>query len=326
MVIGYYVHHQGAGHLTRARVIASTLRARGADVELLGSDLRGTPGIPLPRDDDGHAPFADPDVSGALHWAPLGHPGFASRMAAIAAWVRERKPDAVVVDVSVEVVALLRLLGVPTVVVAQPGDRADEPHTLAYRCATAILAPWPAEAAPCPALRPFAHKVTHVGGISGVRPSARKPGVGVVLGGRGDADGGLHGTARRLDRVLGEQLPHLRWVEAGRGAWVDDIGELLAEAHVVVSHCGQNAVADIAASDVPAVLCPSPRPHDEQAHLGAELERLGIAPIAHPRRTPSPDWPALVEDAMQRASQWHRWGTASAPKRAADLIELVAHA
>ena len=63
MVIGYYVHHQGAGHLTRARVIASTLRARGADVELLGSDLRGTPGIPLPRDDDGHAPFADPDVS-----------------------------------------------------------------------------------------------------------------------------------------------------------------------------------------------------------------------------------------------------------------------
>ncbi|MGO1384456.1 MAG: glycosyltransferase [Arachnia sp.] len=317
MVIGYYVHHHGAGHLTRARVIASSLRSRGAEVVLMGSDLRGAEGVALPRDNDGSIPFKDPDASAALHWAPLGHPGFSARMAAIAAWVKARKPQVVVVDVSVEVVALLRLLGIPTVVVAQPGDRTDDAHTLAYRCATAILAPWPEDADPCPALRAFAHKVTHTGGISGLQERERTPQVGVVLtGGAHESDG---------SQSLANQLPHMRWVEAGGQNWVDDVGALLARAHVVVSHAGQNAIADIAAIDVPAVVCPRPRPHSEQVHLGAELDRLGYASVAYPEQGPPLDWVALVHDAMQRPSQWSRWGTASAPTRAAELIERIAH-
>lgn len=318
MVIGYYVHHHGAGHITRARVIASSLRSRGAEVVLLGSDLRGTDGVTLPRDNDGPLPFTDPDASGALHWAPLRHRGFSARMEAIAAWVKARKPCVVVVDVSVEVVAFLRLLGIPTVVVAQPGERTDEAHTLAYRCATAILAPWPAEAVPCPALQAFAHKVTHTGGISGLQVPERTPQVGVVLTGGGHvSDGSLS---------LADQLPHIRWVEAGGKKWVDDVGQLLARAKVVVSHGGQNAVADIAAVDVPAVVCPSPRPHAEQVHLGAELARLGYASVAHPGEGgASPDWAAVVQETMQRPSRWSRWGTESAPSRGADIIERVGH-
>lgn len=317
MVIGYYVHHHGAGHLTRGRVIASSLRSRGAEVVLMGSDLRGTDGVTLPRDNDGSMPFHDPDASGALHWAPLRHPGFSARMEAVAAWVKARKPHVVVVDVSVEVVVLLRLLGIPTVVVAQPGDRTDDAHTLAYRCATAILAPWPAEADPCSALHAFAHKVTHTGGISGLQSRERTPEVGVVLTGGGQE------SDRSLS--LADQVPHMRWVQAGGRNWVDDVGALLARAKVVVSHGGQNAVADLAAIDVPAVVCPSPRPHAEQVHLGAELARLGYASVAHPDEGPPLDWAALVRDAMQRPSQWSRWGTESAPSRAADIIERVGH-
>lgn len=325
MVIGYYVHHHGAGHLTRARVIASELRDRGNDVVLMGSDLRGTPGVTLPRDNDGLMSFTDPDASGALHWAPLRHLGFSARMEAIGEWVRTHRPSVVVVDVSVEVVAFLRLLGVPTVVVAQPGDRTDEPHTLAYRCATAILAPWPVEADPCPALLTFAHKVTHTGGISGVRVHERTPEVGVVLTGLGDVDSGAR-RAKPIVGDLGQQLPRIRWVEAGGRSWVDDVGLLLSQAVVVVSHCGQNAVADIAACDVPAVICPSPRPHDEQAHLGAELARLDFAEITHPQEGSPIDWASLVEHAIHRTSRWAEWGTASAPSRAADLIEGIGHA
>lgn len=333
MVIGYYVHHHGAGHLTRARVVASVLRARGAEVVLLGSDLRGAAGVTLPRDNDGIEPFVDPQASGAVHWAPLGHPGFSARMQTIAAWVKDRKPSVVVVDVSVEVVTLLRLLGVPTVVVAQPGERADDAHTVAYRCATAIMAPWPAEADPCPALRPFADKVTHTGGISGLQVHQRTPQVGVVLTGRGgehlghraEGKGALSKGRPGIVESLRGDLPGMTWVEAGGRKWIAEVGSLLARAQVVVSHCGQNAVADIAALDVPAVLCPQPRPHAEQEHLSAEISRLGLAQTATLHRGTPSDWSTIVERAIHSPTQWDRWHTVSAPTRAADIILSAPH-
>ena len=334
MVIGYYVHHHGAGHLTRAHVIASALRARGADVVLLGSDLRGAAGVTLPRDNDGPELFIDPHAAGALHWAPLGHAGFSARMQTIAAWVKDHTPSVVVVDVSVEVVTLLRLLGVPTVVVAQPGDRCDEAHTLAYRCATAIMAPWPAEADPCPALRAFADKVTHTGGISGQQVQQRTPQVGVVLTGRGgelygrrdDSNGGLGRERPGIVESLRADLPGMTWVEAGGQQWIADVGPLLARAAVVISHCGQNAVADCAALNVPAVLCPQPRPHAEQEHLSAEISRLGLAQTSTLDGDAPTDWSPLVERATHSPTQWERWLTLSAPARAADLIADVSGA
>ncbi|MGB3762224.1 MAG: hypothetical protein WA966_03305 [Ornithinimicrobium sp.] len=323
MVIGYYVHHQGQGHLTRARVISTHLRARGHEVVLLGSGLDSGEGVVLPRDNDDTGAFEDPAVCGALHWAPLRHQGYTGRMQTLAAWVTVHRPEVVVVDVSAEVVALLRLLGVATVLVVQPGERADDGHTLAFRCATAILAPWPQEARPCPAIESFSAKVTYVGGVSGVRlaPSARS--VGVVLGGQGGAGDGVV-----IDQVR-DQVPHLQWVQAGPGHWVRDVGALLSTAQVVVTHCGQNAIADIAATKVPAVLAPQARPHREQAYLGAELTRLGFGVAAPTARATSTggalDWAAAVDAAVARPGQWDRWGTESAAERAAALIEDVAH-
>ena len=54
-----------------------------------------------------------------------------------------RPSEPAVIDVSVEVATLLRLLGVPVVVVAMPGERVDAPHTLVYQLADHILAAWP---------------------------------------------------------------------------------------------------------------------------------------------------------------------------------------
>ena len=78
---------------------------------------------------------SDPTVRGLLHWAPLHHDGHAGRLAAVAAWIAHARPRAFVVDVSVEVTLLVRLLGVPPVVVAQPGDRSDAPHALGWDAA-----------------------------------------------------------------------------------------------------------------------------------------------------------------------------------------------
>ena len=326
MVIGYYVHHEGAGHLTRASLIATALRERGHEVVLIGSALGDHAGLVLPRDDAGDGPWLDPTASGALHWVPMADAGTRERMACLARWVLECRPDVVVVDVSAEVTVLLRLLGVPTVVVAQPGERDDEPHLLAYRCAKAVLAPWPHIARPCASLRPHAAKVTFTGGISRlaagpgcdvlpVAPRARS--VGVVLGGRDTAlDAGV---ARRLRR----DVPSLPWLEVGGAHWVDDIASTLSTAAVVVTHAGQNAVADVAAAGVPAVVVPSLRPHREQEHLAAELGQLGLAVAVPAAAGVDVPWARLVADARSAPPRWWMWRTAGALGRAADLVERV---
>lgn len=323
MVIGYYVHHVGAGHLTRAAVITQTLRERGHEVVLLGSDLRGLDGVTLPRDDVADGAWTDPTAGGMLHWLPMGHVPTRSRMRRLAGWVERRGPDAVVVDVSVEVTVLMRLLGVPSVVIAQPGRRDDEPHRLAYRLADAVLAPWPVEADGCVrGLQEQSDKVRHTGGISRLRPRPGTRGTlrGVVLAGRDDP------TMRRVADAVRRQVPDLDWVMAGAGSWMPDIEASLATAAVVVSHAGQNAVADIAAVRAPAVVVACPRPHDEQEYLARVLGEMGIAPVVPADEVVRVDWSHLVLSVLGTAPAWEHWRTAGAPDRAADVIEAAARA
>ena len=103
-MIGYYVHHQGNGHLTRAATIArhlgtglvTGLSSRPRPLEWDG------PWVTLPRDDVSPVgDAADPTAHAALHWAPLAHSGLRERMAMLADWVRTVAPRLVVVDVSV---------------------------------------------------------------------------------------------------------------------------------------------------------------------------------------------------------------------------------
>ncbi|HWC08014.1 MAG TPA: hypothetical protein VG458_03075, partial [Solirubrobacterales bacterium] len=112
--IGYYVHHHGAGHAARAGAIAARLEGPLTMLSSLpASALSSAELVPLPPDAGGCEDGLPPD----LHHAPLGSPGLARRMARIAAWIAERRPRLVVVDVSVEVAALVRLCGVPVVYV-----------------------------------------------------------------------------------------------------------------------------------------------------------------------------------------------------------------
>ena len=131
-VVGYYVHHVGSGHRHRAQVLAARLRRDGVAVTGLSSLPRpdGWDGdwVRLPRDDDGDP--RDVSAHGHLHWAPLLHDGTRSRAAALSAWLETARPDLLVVDVSVEVLLLARLHGIPAVGVVLPGRRDDRAHLL----------------------------------------------------------------------------------------------------------------------------------------------------------------------------------------------------
>jgi hypothetical protein len=146
-VIGYYAHHHGRGHIQRALCIADHVTGpmtilTSADVDAQDRSAGPACWVDLERDDR-ERPRGDPTAGGVLHWAPPDDPGLRRRMAGIATWIDQSAPAVMVVDVSVEVTALCRLMGVPVVVVAMPGDRTDRAHRLGYDLAEALLACWP---------------------------------------------------------------------------------------------------------------------------------------------------------------------------------------
>ena len=138
-------------------------------------------------------------------------------MAALSGWIGDTRPDAMVVDVSVEVALLARLHGAPVLTMAQPGRRVDPAHTLGYTVSEQILAPWPAGVGPIwqTAATATTGKIIHLGAVSrfGV---LTEPGVGtpytvLVLNGAG---GGA------LDSPVGQAeaaTPGWDWVHLGPG-------------------------------------------------------------------------------------------------------------
>lgn len=333
-MIGYYVHHRGDGHVTRAASIAARFGA--GQVTGLSSLPRpdGWEGgwIELARDDDEAAgEAAEPAAGGALHWAPLHHPGLRERMGQIAAWVRDAAPALVVVDVSVEVSVAVRAMGVPVVVMGMPGDRRDAAHQLAYRVADAIVAPWPGWADPLAGGAAWRAKTHAVGAIS--RFDGRSPGAALppldgrrrvlVLSGRGGT--GL--TAEAL-AAAERATPDWAWTALGPPGdrWVADPWPRLLDADVVITHAGQNAIADLAAARRPAVVIPQARPHAEQRAMAAALRESDLA-IVRDTWPAAGAWPDLLARAAGRdGGRWARWNDGGGAARAASVLDLLSTA
>jgi hypothetical protein len=329
-VIGYYVHHQGSGHLNRARTVAAhcPLPLTGLSTLPAPDDWPGR-WVLLPRDDDGDpAAFGDTTAGGRLHWAPVRHAGLRGRMALIARWIAAASPRLLVSDVSVEVALLARLLGTPTVVVAMRGERTDPPHRMAYDLADLLLAPWPA-ALPEPGWpEHWRARTVHTGAFSRFdgrphhapaeeRADRPRPGRVLLLMGSGGTDvppGGVQ-AARTA-------TPGWQWTMLGGpdGGWAADPWHALCAADVVVTHAGQNALAECAAARRPAVVVPQKRPFGEQAATGRALARGGLAVVA-PRWPEAEDWPALLAQARAHGGdRWSRWAPGDGAARAAHAL------
>ncbi len=281
----------------------------------------------LPMDVAPGSDAADPSAGGVVHWAPRQTPGLTARMAAIAAWVERTQPSVVVVDVSVEVALFVRLMGIPVVVMAMPGDRDDRAHVAAYDAADAIVAPWSRAVYDPSWLAARAATTRWVGSISRFdgrpRPAADPEGrpVVTVLGGAG-------GGALTLDDVARWQAadPRFRFHAVGaRGApWTADVWPLLTSSAVVVTHAGQNAVADVAVAARPAVIVPQSRPFAEQSRTAAALAEHGVAAVRDEWPGPEGISDAVDEALALGATRWADLQTAGAARRAAEAIAGVA--
>ncbi|WP_378740116.1 glycosyltransferase [Nocardia brasiliensis] len=325
-MIGYYIHHQGAGHLLRARSICAQLDTPVTVLTSLPVDDTGFEHTLALAADNLAPAVTDPTAHGVLHWVPKGDDGLRDRMATIGQWIAAERPDALVVDVSVEVAMLARLHGIPVVAMVLPGVRTDTPHELVHRIADALIAAWPRAVYDPMWLRAYANKTHYIGGISRFaarRPLPRdgargRPTVLVVSGA-----GGSSFTAAMI-RECAQRHSQYHWRTAGLDDWVDDLWPDLCAADIIVSHAGQGAVADIAAAAKPAVLIPADRPFGEQHATATALAEAGLA-VAVDRWPAVDDWPALIETARTLdTDRWRLWGTNGAAARAASVIDRVA--
>ncbi|WP_424186357.1 glycosyltransferase [Actinokineospora sp. G85] len=336
-MIAYYAHHHGSGHRHRATAIARRL---SSPVIGLSSAERPAdwPGewVRLSEDAAGVDPVRDDaTAAGLLHWAPVGHPGHLARTHAISAVLATRGVRLLVADVSAEVAVLARLHGVPVVVMAQPGARTDPAHLLAYGLARRLLAPWPAR--PQPDWPPeWLAKTTHLGAVSRFDPApggpVRERHVLVLWG-----SGGLDVSADQL-RAAASATPGWSWEVAGPRApstgadpsnlrwlgWVADPWAALRSAGVVVTHAGQNAVAEVAAARRPAVVVPQERPFGEQHATAGALDRAGLAVVSPTWPDPAA-WPAALDRAARLGGEaWSSWSDGRGADRAAAELEALA--
>lgn len=326
-MIGYYVHHQGRGHLHRATAVAQAVTRRtGEPVTGLSTlprpDSWTGPWEQLPPDDEDGSP-EDVTAGGRLHWVPLRDPGVGSRASALSRWIEGHRPRLVVVDVSVEVAVLVRLHGVPVVSVVLPGRRTDPAHLLGFGVSSQLVACWPAAAhGMSPGLPDdLARRVHHVGAVSRfpvVRRGERRPGPRrvVLLQGRG---GGRLTT--RTGARLRDLAPDWEWTSVGADGWVEDPSAVLRDADVVVTNAGQNSIAEIAACRTPAVVVPADRPHEEQATTASVLAGPDWPALVLPA-FPEDGWPGLLDRAAALdGRRWEGWCDGGAAVRLAALLD-----
>jgi hypothetical protein len=335
--IGYYVHHHGRGHVTRATTIAAACRSEVVGFSTLPRpDSWPGPWVRLPDDSAGvDTQRDDVTAGGTLHWVPRGHRGLAARAGLVSAALARGRVRVLVVDVSVEIAVLARLHGVPVVVMAQPGERTDRAHRTAYDLAERLLAPWPPRPAPDWPDH-WQDKTVHLGtvsrfdGLPTTTPPARRR--VLALWGGGGTDVGVEAL-----RAAAAATPGWTWQVAGPPpdpgphppdlewtGWAEDVWALLGAADVVVTHAGQNAIAEVAAARRAAVVVPQRRPFGEQAATGRALAASGTATVVE--RWPEPSaWAELLGRAAAAGGDgWKAWSDGRGAERAAAVLDGMA--
>ncbi len=330
--IGYYVHHQGRGHLARALAIACQQPERFV---LLGTGLSGNTqdvaALELASDLPDAATWFDNDGAAprSLHYAPLGNAGIRNRMAVLANWIERTRPGLIVCDVSVEVAMLARLTATPTVYVRLNGNRTDLAHAEAFRNATALIAPFHAALDDPETPAWIRRKTAYLPGITTIK-AGHLPATDVILVVNGAGGEALNGEAIAAAAIAN---PHFAWrtigpVSAVAGmpanltmlGWIADTSAELANAAIIVGAAGDGLVSAVIAAQKPFICLPQPRPFEEQHFKARRLQALGAA-VALETWPDAGAWAGVIEQALRlEPSRLHALHDPDGARKAFDFL------
>ena len=223
---------------------------------------------------------------------------------AIAKWVEQTDPTAVIVDVSAEITQYLRFLGVPVIGVRQHGDRTDSPHLCGYSAAYKLLASFPQQLESPDIPDWIKEKTIYTPGFSrycgqtidkfAARAKlqiASQAKVVLVSNGKG---GDKHSLAKIA--AAASATPEWLWLVLGEIdrnchshslpsnisvlGWREDTYVYLKAADVAIASGGHNTVMEIGTARIPFLCIPEQRPFAEQEVKAQILERLGLCLVA----------------------------------------------
>lgn len=341
--IAFYVHHHGSGHLMRSLAIAAYLD--NCRVTFLGSDLDRYRSIipehiccivlpPDTRADDDYLSM-EREVAG-LHYAPLNIAGQTARVAMLSRFFSEHAPLLLVVDVSVEVAMLATLCGVPTVVVRQHGNRDDLPHTLAYKNALGLLAPYGRNLQP-EETEWLSKKTFFTGGFS--RYSAQADDtekdcwqVGILVGRGGtsiDEPFIFKLLAQCTDwhfHLIGDMEGIDKLLDFGNVSVYDHIADplpILSQCCVVIGNAGHNTVMEVASLNKRMIVIPENRPFEEQLIKAQMLEKLNLARVISPKSMLNTDWSEELSQIMLTSPDWGKTMVETAASDAANYLRAI---
>ena len=332
--VAFYVHHHGAGHANRAKLLAARWPAERVHVFTSAAERfvgwSGGRVHALPPDvAPGRDPQKDLLQNRVLHYAPVGLPSLSERMAKIAAWIADARPSLFIVDLSVEVALFARLCGARTALVRLHGHRDDPAHTAAFGLCDRLVAPFP-EALDDPHTPDAVRRMTvYLGAFSRydgrtlTRAEARRQidyapapdrRLAVVINGSGGADRDpdvwcdIAGANPSWDWLLVGRVPVCDDPPANlhHAGYQKDTFPFLRAADVVVGSGGTNTMMEVGAARTRFVSLPEPRPFDEQLCKMQALSRLGLTEVCETR--PAPDaWAPVLDAALrQDPSGWDR--------------------
>ena len=326
---GFFVHHQGRGHVERVKAIIERLDDRPLTVfsvadepfRAMGDDrvsvVRLDNGIGHPSPTRAQHDQITPD---ALHCVPMGSGPITQNTAAFARFFADARPGLFFVDVSAEWAVFARLCSVPAITVRMHGDRSDASHLAGYEASAGMVAPYDAALEQPDWPERLRARTFYAGGLCTTRdpvperdearhrlglPTDRE--IIVTLSGGGGT--GAHyasltmGARARQDalwlalgplHVEGHETDFPNLVRTG---WVDRPMDYLAAADLVIASAGDTTVHEIARAKRPFLCIPEWRYYDEQRVKAAQLARLGAAHVLDA-------WPASWaqwRDALERA-------------------------